>query len=60
MKLKNIKVDTEIWWKLNQLKLDWKLKTLSNVITKLVIDSNIDIQKNDEVSSEGIKNGKQH
>ena len=50
MKLKNIKIDEELWWKLNRLKIDLRLKTLSDVIDKLLID----IQKNDKVSSEGL------
>lgn len=36
MELKNIKVSEEIWWELNKLKIEWKLKRISNVIEKLV------------------------
>jgi predicted CopG family antitoxin len=36
MKLKNIKIEENIWWELNKLKVEWKLKTLSEVVTKIV------------------------
>ena len=36
MELKNIKIEENIWWKLNKLKVEWKLKTLSEVVTKIV------------------------
>lgn len=36
MELKNIKVSEEIWWELNKLKIEWKLKRISKVIEKLV------------------------
>ncbi len=34
--LKNIKIEENIWWELNRLKVEWKLKTLSEVVTKIV------------------------
>jgi len=34
--IKNIKIEEEIWWELNKLKVEWKLRTLSDVITRLV------------------------
>jgi predicted CopG family antitoxin len=36
MVLKNIKVEEEVWWELNKLKVQWKFKTLSQVVTKIV------------------------
>ena len=36
MKLKNIKIPEEIWWKLNELKVKLRLKKISEVIEKLV------------------------
>jgi predicted CopG family antitoxin len=36
MVLKNIKIEENIWWQLNKLKVEWKLKTLSKVVTKIV------------------------
>jgi len=36
MELKNIKIEKNIWWELNKLKVEWKLKTLSEVVTKIV------------------------
>ena len=36
MKLKNIKIEENIWWELNKLKVEWKLKTLSEVVSKIV------------------------
>jgi len=36
MKLKNIKIEENIWWELNKLKVEWKLKTLSEVVTKII------------------------
>ena len=38
MKLKNIKIEENVWWELNKLKVEWKLKTLSEVITRIVKD----------------------
>lgn len=34
--LKNIKLSENVWWKLNKLKVDWKLKKLSDVIERLI------------------------
>lgn len=36
MELKNIKIEENIWWELNKLKVEWKLKTLSEVVSKIV------------------------
>jgi predicted CopG family antitoxin len=36
MELKNIKIDEDIWWELNKLKVKFKLKKISEVIKKLV------------------------
>ena len=36
MELKNIKISEEIWWKLNKLKVELRLKRISEVIEKLV------------------------
>jgi len=44
MKLKNIKIEENIWWELNRLKVEWKLKTLSEVVTKIVKE-----RKNDKL-----------
>lgn len=38
MKLKNIKVDEDIWWELSKLKVKFKLKRIADVIRKLVED----------------------
>ena len=45
MKLKNIKIEENIWWELNKLKVEWKLKTLSEVVTKIVKER----KKNDKL-----------
>ena len=37
MVLKNIKIEEEIWWQLNKIKVELKLKTLSAVVSKLVM-----------------------
>lgn len=36
MELKNIKIEEKIWWELNRLKVELKLKTLSEVVSKIV------------------------
>jgi len=36
MELKNIKIEEDIWWELNRLKVEWRLKTLSEVVSKIV------------------------
>jgi predicted CopG family antitoxin len=36
MELKNIKIEENVWWKLNKLKVEWRLKKLSQVISKLI------------------------
>ena len=36
MELKNIKIPEEIWWELNRLKVEWRLKKISEVVEKLV------------------------
>jgi len=36
MGLKNIKVEENTWWELNKLKVEWRLKTLSAVVSELV------------------------
>ena len=36
MELKNIKIEEDIWWELNRLKVEWRLKTLSKVVSKIV------------------------
>ena len=36
MELKNIKLPEDAWWELNKLKVEWKLKKLSDVIVKLI------------------------
>ena len=36
MELKNIKIPEEIWWEINKLKVEWRLKKMSEVIIKLI------------------------
>lgn len=36
MNLKNIKVEENIWWELNKLKVEWRLKTISQVVSRIV------------------------
>jgi len=36
MELKNIKIPEEVWWKLNELKVKWRLKKISEVIERFV------------------------
>lgn len=36
MVLKNIKIEEDIWWELNRLKVKLRLKRLSEVISKIL------------------------
>lgn len=36
MVLKNIKIEEEVWWELNKLKVENKLKKLSDVVKLLL------------------------
>ena len=36
MGLKNIKIDEDIWWELNKLKVEWKMKRISDTVRKII------------------------
>jgi len=36
MKVKDVKIDEDIWWELSRYKVEWKLKRLSDVIRRIV------------------------
>ena len=36
MELKNIKIPEDIWWEINRLKVEWRMKRISDVIKRLI------------------------
>jgi predicted CopG family antitoxin len=41
MEIKNIRVKEDVWWKLNKLKVELRIKSISELIEKLVKENEL-------------------